>query len=111
MTQELIDTAVFEELADAMGADFAAELVTTFLSDAPNMFAEMTQALATRDADAYRRAAHSIKSNAQVFGATLLADQARDIEMATMTADASALTALQTNFDQTADVLKALLDE
>ncbi len=112
MTQELIDRAVFVELSEAMGADFAGELVETFLSDAPNMFAELKQAVADKDADAYRRAAHSIKSNAQVFGAKALGDQARDMELAEMTADSTAsIAALSATYDQTAAAIRDLLDE
>lgn len=112
MTPELMDTGAVAELCETMGADFAAELVATFLSDAPNMFAELEQAVSDKDANAYRRAAHSIKSNAQVFGAAALADQARDMELAELTADsATAVIALQATFDLTATALKGLLDE
>jgi len=112
MTQELINNAVFAELCDTMGADFTAELVTTFLSEAPNMFAALEQAVADRDADAFRRAAHSIKSNAQVFGANALGDQARDMELAELTAESAAPVAtLQATYDQTAAALRVLLDE
>ncbi len=38
MTKELIAPSVFQDLQDAMGKDFAAELLETFLSDADNMF-------------------------------------------------------------------------
>ena len=111
MTEDLIDETVFAELTDAMGAEFAEELVTTFLGDAPNMFAELTDAVASGDIDAYRRAAHSIKSNAQVFGATALAEQARDIEMGELATDTAAAQALQATFDQTADALQGLMDD
>ena len=55
-----------------MGAEFAAELVATFLDEAPGMVAELKAAAAGGDADAFRRAAHSLKSNASVFGAAAL---------------------------------------
>lgn len=110
MTRDLIDMAVFEELSDTMGPDFAAELVAAFLSDAGNMFADLNRAIAEQDADGYRRAAHSIKSNAQTFGATPLAEQARAMELSG-TIDGDAVGALRAIFDDTAMVLKGLPDD
>ncbi len=111
MTDSLIDQAVLDDLCDAMGDDFAAELVTTFLGDAPNMFADLRTAAAEQDADGYRRAAHSIKSNAQVFGANALADQARDMELGNLSDAAAQVLALEATFEQTAAALRSLLDE
>lgn len=111
MTNQVIDQAVFADLADAMGADFAAELVQTFLDDAPNMITDLKEAFSTQDADAYRRAAHSIKSNAQVFGANALADQARDMEIGGITDSAAPVAALEARFNEAAAALKELLDE
>ena len=111
MTSDVIDASVYNELKEAVGADFAVELVTAFLEEAPGMFTELSAAQGSGDADGFRRAAHSIKSNAEVFGATVLAAQARDIELADMTDDAAVVAALQTTFDQTATALKGMLDE
>jgi HPt (histidine-containing phosphotransfer) domain-containing protein len=110
MTNDLIDPSVYADLSEAMGADFAAELITTFLDDAPNIFAELNAAVSSQDSDAYRRAAHSIKSNAQVFGATLLADEARGMELAGLSGSADAVPDLEATYDRTADALKGLLD-
>lgn len=109
MTSDLLDTSVFDELCDTMGADFAAELVQTFLGDAGNMFAALNNAVASGDADGYRRAAHSIKSNAQTFGAGALAGQAREMELSGVI-DGAAAVALQATFDATAAALRGLLD-
>lgn len=110
MTQNLIDGSVFEELAESVGEDFAAELVSTFLSDAQTMFESLNQAVADQDEDGYRRAAHSIKSNAQTFGATQLATQAREIELAGVF-DAAAVSKLRATYDSTAAVLEGLVDD
>lgn len=110
MTTELIDHTVFSELSEAMGAEFAAELVTTFLGEAPTMFSELKAAVAGQDADAYRRAAHSIKSNAQIFGAGALADQARDMELGDLADSAASVPALEATYAQTAQALKDLID-
>ena len=75
-----IDTTVFNELREATGEDFVRELVQTFLDEAPTLLAALRAAIAPGDAAAFRRAAHSLKSNGNTFGATVLAAQARDLE-------------------------------
>ena len=40
----------------------------------------MRRALGTKDVDSFRRAAHSLKSNAASFGAMILSALARDLE-------------------------------
>ena len=77
----VIDQATFEELKQMSGDDFINELIDTFLEDAPNMIAEIKSALADNDADTFRRAAHSMKSNAATFGANELAELAKELEM------------------------------
>ena len=77
---ESIDRAVIEGLSGAVGEDFLGELIDTFFEEAPGMFEEMKQALAANDADGFRRAAHSLKTNANTFGATELAEQAKELE-------------------------------
>ena len=81
MAQSPIDLATFNELRDAVGDVFAAELVDTFLEEAPAILDELRAALAMSDAVAYRRAAHSLKSNGATFGAVTLASMARDAEL------------------------------
>jgi len=110
MSENLIDPTAFETLAESVGTDFARELVTTFLSDAANMFTDLTTALAEGDAGAYRRAAHSIKSNAQTFGAGPLARAARDIEISEAF-DAGAVSALKVLWQQTSAALEGLTDD
>jgi histidine phosphotransfer protein HptB len=81
MTAPTIDRAAFEALQQAAGAEFVAELVDTFLTEAPLMQRELRAALAAGDADRFRRAAHSLKSNSLTFGATTLGALARDLEL------------------------------
>lgn len=80
MVDTVIDSEIYAEFLDTMGADFAVELVTTFLEEAPTMLAELRAAKEDDDADGFRRAAHSIKSNANIFGATQLAELALQSE-------------------------------
>jgi histidine phosphotransfer protein HptB len=81
MTEPTIDLATFEGLKETTGAEFALELVDTFLEEAPGMVAELREAMAAKDADRFRRVAHSLKSNSNTFGALNLAAMARDLEL------------------------------
>ena len=76
-----IDAATFAELQDSAGADFVAELVDTILEEAPRMLAELRSAATTGRPEAFRRTAHSLKSNAHTFGAIQLGALARDLEL------------------------------
>jgi HPt (histidine-containing phosphotransfer) domain-containing protein len=76
----VIDKAAFEDLKQMSGADFINELIDVFLDDAPNIIQNMETALAAKDIESFRRNAHSIKSNANTFGATELAGLARELE-------------------------------
>jgi HPt (histidine-containing phosphotransfer) domain-containing protein len=75
-----VDRATFDELAANAGAAFARELVATFLADAPTMLAALRAAFDAGDATALRRTAHSLKSNAQTFGAFALGAKAKALE-------------------------------
>lgn len=77
----VIDRATFEELKEMSGADFINELIDTFLEDAPKLIEEIRTSLAANNADTFRRAAHSMKSNAATFGAGQLAMLAKELEM------------------------------
>jgi len=80
MSNPTIELAVFKELQDTAGEDFVMELVDTFLADAPQMLSALREALVAGDADGFRRAAHSLKSNGHTFGAMALGALARELE-------------------------------
>ena len=77
MDESVIDKAVYADLQEAAGAEFVAELVDTFLEEASGMLAELRSARAENHADRFRRAAHSLKSNSNTFGAVRLGALAR----------------------------------
>ena len=111
----MIDHAIFTNLQATAGAEFVTELVDTFLEEAPQILAELRGARADADADRFRRAAHSLKSNSLTFGALALGAIARDIELRGLAADAAvdgaaldALNALDAAYAQAAAALKAL---
>ena len=108
MSENLIDLPTFTALQGAAGAEFVIELVDTFLEEAPGMLAEMRSAQAAGRADAFRRAAHSLKSNSSTFGATRLADMARSLEQGGLTAERGPLDALEAELERTAAALRAL---
>lgn len=81
MNVPTIDRATFADLQQTAGAEFVAELVGTFLTEAPRMIEDLRQALTANAADSFRRAAHSLKSNSLTFGAVTLAGMARELEL------------------------------
>jgi HPt (histidine-containing phosphotransfer) domain-containing protein len=107
-----LDMTTFEELKEMSGADFIDELVDTFLEDAPKLINEMKTALETKDAETFRRAAHSLKSNSATFGATRLSALAKEIELLArenkLEEAGSRLASLQEAFQIVAEELKGL---
>jgi len=75
-----VDRTVAAQLAGAMGGPFVAELIDTFIEDGRQLVAALRRALGEVDQDAFRRAAHSLKSNAETLGAGPLAAMARELE-------------------------------
>jgi HPt (histidine-containing phosphotransfer) domain-containing protein len=103
-----IDLPVFHDLQEAAGADFVAELIGTFFEEAPALMAQLRAALVQGDVEGFRRAAHSLKTNAQTFGAMALGEQARALERAGPQAGANALDALEAAYASAAAALEAL---
>lgn len=80
MARSVVDQSVFDGLKEMVGEDFIGELLDTFLEDAPQLLKTLEGALRSKDAEAFRRAAHSLKSNAASFGAKALSEQAKVLE-------------------------------
>jgi HPt (histidine-containing phosphotransfer) domain-containing protein len=108
MSDATIDPATFAELQAAAGEDFVKELIATFLEEAPLMLAALHGALEARNADAFRRAAHSLKSNGNTFGALALGALARELELKGLPADAKPLDALAGEYARVAAALTEL---
>ena len=94
MDEPRIDLTVFTELQETAGADFLPELVETFAEDAPAQVAALRASRAAQAGDRFRRAAHSLKSNGQTFGARQLAEAARRLEQGGIPADDGPVDAL-----------------
>ena len=109
MTEPTLDRATFAELEAAAGADFARELISTFLEEAPLMLAELRSTLAAGNAEGFRRAAHSLKSNSLTFGALALGAMARGLEVKGLSDDVP-LDLLDHEYARAAAALTALRD-
>ena len=111
MPEPIIDTATFSALGEMAGAEFVKELVDTFLEEAPRMLADIHEAYEQRDADRFRRAAHSLKSNSNTFGAMRLGAAAKELELEGLEATGpSKLDALDAEYARAATALRALCD-
>ena len=109
---DIIDEQVFRELVQNVGADFIGELIGTYLTDAPGLLADMQKALEVDNADAFRRAAHSFKSNSATFGAAVLSAQAKELEMiaksGSLDGAAPKLAELEVEYEKVRDQLREL---
>ena len=114
MAEPTIDLATFRALQETAGADFVKELVDAFLEEAPGMLADMRAALEAGEADRFRRAAHSLKSNSNTFGALGLGVLAKELELGGLdrakAAGTTALDAVTQEFSRAASALKELRD-
>jgi HPt (histidine-containing phosphotransfer) domain-containing protein len=110
-----IDSETFAALRDTTGGDFVRELIDTFLTEAPSMLADLRESLASGDADRFRRAAHSLKSNGNTFGALTLGTLAKDLELSGIgeveARGPGALVDLEAEYLRVAAALAALRDE
>jgi CheY-like chemotaxis protein/HPt (histidine-containing phosphotransfer) domain-containing protein len=78
---DVLDDSALEHLDVATGDPaFVADLVDTFLREAPVLVAGLKTARQSGDAEEVRRAAHTLKSNARTFGAAGLANLCQELE-------------------------------
>jgi HPt (histidine-containing phosphotransfer) domain-containing protein len=92
---DVLDTQVLDDLRASLGGDqeFFAELVDELLEDAPRQLASLRASAAAGDADAARRAAHTLKGNGRTFGAPELSALAQELEAAAADGDLEAVSA------------------
>lgn len=75
-----INITVINELKETVGADFIGELVNTYSEETPKLLSELKTALAEKNCETFRRAAHSIKSTSNSLGATKFGELAKELE-------------------------------
>ena len=63
-------------------AGLLAQIITSYLSDAPELMRQIQAALAQRDLPALTRHAHTLKSTSASLGATRVSELARELETA-----------------------------
>jgi CheY-like chemotaxis protein/HPt (histidine-containing phosphotransfer) domain-containing protein len=109
-----LDPKALENLRETVGEDdeFMAELLDTFLQDAPQLLGTMRRAIETEDALGLCIAAHSLKSNSAEFGAVTLSDLCRELEALgkahTLEGAAPKVTQAETEYARIQITLKAL---
>jgi len=79
----VLDPVALENLMSVLGGEFEylAELIDSFLEDAPQLLAELNQFVQREDAAGVRRVAHSLKSNGADFGATTFSNMCKELEL------------------------------
>ncbi len=79
---EIIDQPTFARFLDSLGGDvdFLNELVDAYLDSSPELFSSMHKAIATGEAPALQRAAHSLKNGSASFGALTFAAACKELE-------------------------------
>ncbi|MFZ5910505.1 MAG: Hpt domain-containing protein [Chloroflexota bacterium] len=78
-----LDPSALDSYREFMGEDaqaFIAEIIGSFVENAPTLLASAEQAMATGNQDTFVRAVHTLKSNSASLGATLLASLAAEME-------------------------------
>ena len=111
-----IDVETFAALRDATGAEFVARAHRHVPRPKRRRYSPISAtSLATGDAERFRRAAHSLKSNGNTFGALTLGELAKDLELARVAhvkeRGPSALADIEAEYLRVAAALAALRDE
>src|SRR5262249_24471218 len=91
----LLDPAAIEGLREIGGDELVADLIDTFLADAP----QLLDALRGSDVDEVRRAAQTLKSNGATFGATRFSESCRELEMLARSGDLTGADRLATRIE------------
>ena len=105
-----LDDEALAELRDVMDDDFAI-LIDTFIEDSSARIEALRNALATGDADAFSKAAHSFKGSCINIGAPLLGELCLEAERMGRTGDLSDGTTLLQNIESEFGQVKELLEQ
>ena len=106
-----VDRTAIDRLVATMGAPFVVELIHTFVDDGRDLIAALHRTLAASDIDAFRRAAHSLKSTGETVGATGLAAIARELEASARAGSLAGVEARVRQVDQAFEIATHTLEE
>ena len=115
--EAVLDPAALENLLEMVGgeADFLVELIDTFLTDAPQLMADMRQAVEQGNAEGLRLAAHSLKSIGTDFGAKAFSDLCKELEAigvgGVLDGAAELVEQAEAEYEQVKAALEAVRDE
>jgi CheY-like chemotaxis protein/HPt (histidine-containing phosphotransfer) domain-containing protein len=110
--QHYLDPTALDNLRITTGGDpvFLAELINTFLEDAPDLLDNLRQALSKEDAAGVRLAAHSLKSNGADFGATTFSTLCQQLEMLGKSGQLTGIETLLSRINEEFEKVKAALE-
>ncbi len=77
---DVLDHSALATLRELGGDAFLAEVIETFLNDAPVLLAALRTSSEHGDTEELRRTAHTLKSNGQTFGAGRFSELCRELE-------------------------------
>jgi PAS domain S-box-containing protein len=78
--KEAFDGAALENLRELGGDEFLAEVIDTFVADAPTLLETLRRSLEEGETEELRRSAHTLKSNGATLGAEPFAELCRELE-------------------------------
>jgi len=102
------------QVLENLGGDEALlkQIAELFVADWPDSLAHLHAAIAAADAEALRRAAHSVKGSVSNFGAERAVQAAKDLEMAGKSGDLTQVASLaETAIQAVEEVVAALKRE
>jgi PAS domain S-box-containing protein len=103
------DATALESLRELGGDDFVAEVIETFVADAPTLLATLHRSLAEEDAAELRRMAHTLKSNGATLGASTFAELCRELEQRAKDGRLAGATELADQIDREYGILEEQL--
>jgi PAS domain S-box-containing protein len=104
-----LDASAIESLKELGGEEFLAEVIATFLSDAPAQIATLRTTHEQGDAEGLRRAAHTLKANGQTFGAGRFSELCLELERRARSAELDGIAELVARIEREYSALETTL--
>ena len=97
-SEQDFDLSFLEEIADG-NKEFLIESIDMFLVQTPEIFGQISQAIATKDWSTTASLAHKVKSNLGFFGMERIKNEMQEVEMSAKAGSLNAM--LVTQFEST----------